>query len=176
MTATFDTVGKEELRRLLLRNWMTHDAMWFMHAVNELGIERTNGLNRAAVRSMATVEAKRILRLLGLERVTTPDDVRRFFDTAIELVIPDFMEFSWEWGPENRSVRFEITKCFAHEGTTALGVVERYECGIYDRIYGWLDALGVGHEVAPDVAHCTMHHDGQCVRDLAITLEPPAAP
>lgn len=170
MTVTLDSIDKAQLRGLLLRNWMTHDAMWFMHAVKSLGIERANALNRAAVRGMAAVEAKRLCKLLGMTSVSSPGELRRFFDSAIDLVIPDFMSFRWEWAPDERSVRFEITKCFAHDGVSMLGVAGDYECGIYERIYGWFDALGVRTEVTPDVAHCTMHHAGQCVRALRVTF------
>lgn len=173
MSTHLDQIEKEELRRLLLRNWMTHDAMWFMHSVNALGIEKTNELNRAAVRAMAAVEAERLVKVLGLPSVSTHDEIRAFFDAAIALVIPDFIRFEWEWAPGNRAVRFEITKCFAHEGVAALGVAERYECGIYERIYGWMEALRVRCEVTPDVVHCTMHHSGTCVRDVRLTFSEP---
>lgn len=169
-TSDPESIGREELRGLLLKNWMTHDAMWFMHSVNALGIEKTNELNRAAVRSMAAVEAKRLLKILGFRSVTTHDEIRAFFDAAIALVIPDFIRFDWEWEPGNRAVRFEITKCFAFEGVTALGVAEQYECGIYERIYGWMEALGVRCDVIPDVVHCTMHHSGSCVRDVRLVF------
>ena len=170
MSTNLEAIDKAELRALLLRNWMTHDAMWFMNAVRSLGIDKANELNRAAVRGMAAVEAKRLCKILGVSQVGTPDEMRQFFDTAIELVIPDFIEFSWKWAPDNRSVRFEITKCFAHDGVIRLGVADAYECGIYERIYGWFDALGVAYTVTPDVVRCTMHHDGECVRDLRVAF------
>lgn len=163
------------VRQLLIRCWMTHDAMWFLHATSELGIETANKLNRAAVRSMAQVEAKRVLKLVGMRGVTSFDEVRRFFETAASLVIGDFMDFTWEWLPEQESVRFVMQNCFAFDGVTKLGVADRYECGIYDRVYGWLDALGVGFEVEPDVAYCTMHHEGTCTRLVRLAL-PSTAP
>lgn len=159
-----------ELRSLLQRNWMTHDAMWFAAALARVGIEDTNAMNRAAVRSMAAIEARRIRKLFGLGPITCADDVRRFFDCAIGAVIPDFMDFSETWAPDNTSVSFQIARCFAFDGVTALGVADRYECGIYERIHGWLDELGLGYSVTPDVAHCTMFHDGSCVRRFTFDL------
>lgn len=175
MTVTLESIDKERLRGLLLRNWMTHDAMWFANAVQSLGIARANALNRAAVRGMAGVEAKRLCKLLGVTSVATPGELRRFFDAAIALVIPDFMAFTWEWSEDGRALCFEVTRCFAHDGVTMLGVVGDYECGIYERIYGWLDALGVRHEVTPDAVHCTLHHAGECVRRLRIDFPEAAA-
>lgn len=36
----------EELKQLLLKCWMTHDAMWFRHCVEVCGIEKTNRPSR----------------------------------------------------------------------------------------------------------------------------------
>jgi hypothetical protein len=53
---------------------------------------------------------------------------------------------------------------------TALGVADTYECGIYERVKGWLDALGVGYEVEPDELLCSMQHHGACGRRFALDL------
>lgn len=170
--ATSPTIAldRTELKGLLLRNWMTHDAMWFASAVDQLGIAQANRLNLSAVHGMAAIEAKRIRKILGLEEVRSNADLRRFFDTAVDLVIPDFMDFTMSWGPDNSSVHFEMHKCFAFDGVSLLGVADTYECGIYERIFGWLDGLGVGYEVTPEVDLCTMHHDGRCERTISFQL------
>jgi len=54
-----------QLKELLIKNWMTHDAMWFYHSVQSFGMEKTNVVNRAAVRSMAGVEIKRLRKALA---------------------------------------------------------------------------------------------------------------
>ncbi len=163
-------ISPERLKGLLIRNWLTHDAMWFAIAVDELGIEQANRLNRRAVHAMAGVEAKRIMRIMGLEEVRTGAEVRRFFESAIFLVIPSAIEFTLDWEPGEQAVTFEITKCFAFEGVSALGVADTYECGIYERVKGWLDALGVGFEMEPDAELCTMFHEGTCRRRFALSL------
>ncbi len=149
---------------------MTHDAMWFAHAVQELGIKKANQLNRSAVHDMAAVEAKRVSKLLGLSGVSTPEDLRRFVDAAIELVIPDFMDFTVEWSSDATSMRFAITKCFAFDGVSMLGVVAEYECGIYDRIYGWLDAFGIDYQVTPSGPQCLMQHSSRCERQIDMSF------
>lgn len=161
-----DRLDKPQLKGLLVKNWMTHDAMWFGNAVNEVGIETANKLNRAAVRSMAGIEARRILRILGMEGVTNFEEMRSFFDGASALVLGDFMDFSWKWHPADFSVTFEWHSCFAHDGVTMLGVADDYECGIFERIYGWMDTLGVAWTISPDTLHCTMHTEGRCARTM----------
>lgn len=164
--ATGDVLSRAELQQLLVRNWMTHDAMWFAAAVAEVGIETANRMNRTAVRNMAKVEAKRLRRILGSPEIRDLSDLRRFFELAAELVMGDFMDFSWEWDEPGDRVRFRFHTCFAHDGVSALGMIDVYECGIFERVYGWLDALGVAYGVEPDAVHCTMHRDGRCERDL----------
>lgn len=173
-----DTTGIDPaaLRGLLVRNWLTHDAMWFAGALERFGIEETNRLNRHAARSMAQIEAKRIVKMFGLGSVDDGDTLRRFFDIAIETVIPDFMDFEVRWAAANTSVRFGITSCFAFDGVSMLGVADRYECGIFERIHGWLDALGVGYSVEPVATLCTMYHEGTCARTYVFDLPPSAPP
>lgn len=156
--------------RLVQRQWLTHDAMWFAHSVERLGIETANELNRAAVRSMAAVEAGRLRKLMAVDAVRTPAELRRFFDTAVAVVIPDVIDFTMGWAPDGQSVTFEVQRCFAFEGVSALGVADTYECGIYERVTGWLEGLGIAYRIEPDVAHCTMHHSGACRRVVTVTL------
>ena len=49
---------KEEIVELLNRWWMTHDGMWFYHCLKNLGIEKANELNKAAIRSLAPMESQ----------------------------------------------------------------------------------------------------------------------
>jgi hypothetical protein len=99
--------------------------------------------------------------------------LREFFEAARELVMADFMDFECRWLPSEATVRFQWHRCFAYEGVTALGVADACECGIYDRVYGWLDALGIGYEVSPATAHCTMHTDGTCIRTVRLHFGSP---
>ncbi len=164
MTAT-RTEAEEAIKQLLLRCWMTHDAMWFKAALDECGIDTANRLNRAAIRAMAPLEVKRILAALGMDGVANFDELRRFMTGAMDLLAGDFMEFDWDWRPPD-ALLIRVDACFAHKGITRLGAIDRYQCGIYDRIYRWFDVLGVTYEVTPAVEHCTMHHDGDCLRQI----------
>lgn len=168
MKVTLDQVDRTALKELLVKNWMTHDAMWFMNAVGTVGIETANKMNRSSVRMMAGIEAKRLRRLMGVDSIRNISALRDFFETARELVIGDFIDFTWTWHGD--SFDFEITKCFAFDGVNKLGVAGAYECGIYERIYGWLEELGIEYEISPDVAHCTMFHDGECRRTFRVTF------
>ncbi len=160
---------QEALKQFLLRGWMTHDAMWFKSALEECGIDLTNRLNRRAIRSMSPIEVKRVQQALGLEEVRSFDQLKAFMTGAMSLLCGDFMSFRWEWRPPD-ALRVDVQQCFANEGIKRLGALDRYKCGIFDRIYGWLDVLGVKHQVSPTVEHCTKHRDGTCVRELRFSF------
>lgn len=168
--ATTQDADKEALKQLLLRGWMTHDAMWFKSALEAYGIEAANQLNRAAIRSMAPIEVKRVKQALGLDGVRSFDALQTFMTGAMHLLGGDFMRYRWTWSPPD-ALHVEVDRCFAHDGIRRIGAIERYECGIFDRIYAWFDALGVEHRATPSVDHCTMAREGTCVRDLRFSFD-----
>ena len=168
MKAT-ERLSAGELKQLLTRCWMSHDAMWFRCAVDELGIARANKLNRAAIRALAPIEVRRFMRALGLETVASHAELKAFLEGARDLAAGDFMDFDWAWRGDG-SLRVEVRKCFAHDGVAKLGVIADYECGIFERIHAWLEALGVRFEVVPGGTACMMHHEGECYRELRFFL------
>lgn len=165
-----DGIDKEELKQLLVRCWMTHDAMWFANALKEVGIETANRLNLGAIRSLAPIEVRRILRALGIDEVEDPDRLKLFLEGTMQLVGGDFMAFEWNWRPDG-SLCVDVERCFAHEGITRLGAIEQYQCGIFERICAWLDALGIDYDIAPAEKRCMMHFEGRCHRDLRFRFD-----
>jgi hypothetical protein len=163
-------LGKKELKELLNKCWMTHDAMWFYNCLQECGIEKTNRINRAAVKAMAAVEIKRLKKALGVNRIESFNDFWDFFQTAMSTLTGDFMKYSFETHGMN-SISGTWHQCFAHDGIKALGVIDKYECGIMDRVESWFDTLGIRYEVEPKVNLCMMHTDGQCYRDYKFFFE-----
>ena len=156
---------KDELKELLIKGWMTHDGMWFYHCLQECGIEKTNRINKAAIRAMSAIEIKRIQKAVGARDLDTFDAFKRFFEISMQIVKGEFMEFTCSMPARNRMHSEWGGSCFAYEGVKALGVIDRYECGIMLRIETWLDALGIKYEVEPKVTGCMMHTDGRCFRD-----------
>jgi hypothetical protein len=86
-----DKIEKNEVRNFLGKGWLTHDGLWFYHTCREFGIERTNVLNKAAIKSMAPIEVERAKRVLGYskERFDTFDELMHFMLAALELTLPD---------------------------------------------------------------------------------------
>ena len=154
------------VRQLLVRCWMTHDAMWFANALQEHGIESANRLNLAAIRGMGPIEVARIRKALNTADIENSGQLRAFIEGAFELVGGDFMAFDWHWH-EDGTASVDVQRCFAHDGIARLGAIAAYECGIYERIYTWFDALGVGYTASPPGRQCLLHHQGKCGRDFS---------
>jgi hypothetical protein len=163
-------LSKNELKEVLIKNWMTHDAMWFHHCLQECGIEKTNKINQAAVRAMGMIEIRRTQKALGMGKVQTFEDFKLLSDATWGIVKGEFMKFSYSY-PANNALRVDFETCFAYEGMKRLAVVEEYRCGIFERIYGWFDGMGIQYEVSPQVVGCMMHTDGKCFRDFTFDFD-----
>ena len=161
---------KKELKELLVKCWMTHDAMWFYHCLQECGIEKTNKINRDAVKAVAAVEIRRLKKAVGVDQLSTFGAFWDFFQAAMATFTGDFMKYSFESKGMNR-ISAVWYRCFAYEGIKALGVIDRYECGIMARVEGWFDALGVKYEVDPKVTKCMMHSEERCYREYTFFFE-----
>jgi len=164
MNTDTNSLNKNELKEILNKSWMTHDAKWFYHCLQEFGIEKTNKINKAAVRDMSAIEIKRIQKAIGAGQMDTFDEFKLFFDKVMEIVTGKFMKCKYSM-PAHNLMHFEWESCFAHEGMKTLGVIDSYECGVILRINTWLDTLGIKYEVEPKVTGCMMHTDGKCFRD-----------
>jgi len=168
-----DRIDKKDIRNLLGKGWLTHDGMWFFHAYQELGIEKANKLNRAAIKSLAPIEVERVKRVLGIGKKTpdTFEEVMGFMLAALELTIPEsvFKVLHFEFISKNViQWNWENGQCFAYKGMKQMGAIDRYHCGVMYRIECWLEALGVSHSMHPRIEGCLMHEKGECSGEIQI--------
>ena len=171
-----DKIEKEEIRNLLSKSWLTHDGMWFYNAYRQLGIERANILNKAAIQSLAPIEMKRAIKLLGSrdEKIVSFEVLKDFLFEALELILPRsvFEKFHisttsgdllhWEW---------ETGECFAYKGMKQVGIIDDYRCGVMYRIECWLEALGIRYSIDPEIDRCIMHEKGACSGEIRVMLD-----
>jgi len=169
--SVLNKIGKREIRDLLGKGWLTHDGMWFYHAYQELGIEKANKLNKAAIRSLAPIEIKRVKKVLGIgrEKIGTFEELKDFMLEALEMILPnsvfegfqfqaiskDFLHWEWKSG-----------ECFAYKGMKQIGIIDEYRCGVMYRIECWLEALGIRNSIDPKIDKCMMHEKGACLGDI----------
>lgn len=174
--SVLDKVEKKEIRDLLGKGWLTHDGMWFYHAFRELGIEKANTINKAAIRSLAPIEVKRTLKHLGIndQKIRTAGEIKNFMVDALELTLPssvfEKINFStssndllhWEW---------ENEECFAYKGMKRIGLIEEYRCGVMYRIECWFETLGINYTINPRIDKCIMSEKGMCRGDIRVLSE-----
>jgi hypothetical protein len=56
-----------------------------------------------------------------------------------------------------------VGDCFAHKGMEKTGVLSEYECGIFVRIEGWFDAMGLKYSRDQDLSRCLKYKGQECV-------------
>jgi len=166
-----DKIDKRDLRELITKGWMTHDAMWFYHTLQEFGIEKTNKINLAAVQSMSVIEAKRLKKAAGMKKETVDsfEEFKDLMESFFSLVKVDFMDFYWS-SPEKNLFLWGYHKCWAHDGISKLGVIDKYRCGVILRVTTWFEALGVAYCVKPEWNGCLMHTIGKCAGEFRFSL------
>ena len=151
----------EEIVELIIKNWMTHDIMWFYNYLKEFGVGKNNKINKTAIRDMSTIKIKRIQKGEGVECINSFDEFKRFFDLAMSIATGTFMKYV-NSSPAHNIIQSERKSCLAYDGVKAMGVEEHYECGIMLRINAWLETMGIPYEIAPEITGCMMHTDGKC--------------
>jgi hypothetical protein len=164
------SLHKEELKEILIKNWMTHDGMWFFHCVKNCGVLKANKINKAAVKSMAKIELKRLKKLFNIDKIEKFKDFQNFLDFIFDVVKAKFMDFTYEF-PSKNELNFIMNKCFAYDGIKRIGIIDQYECGIIERLKGWFEELGIKYTITPQINGCMMHKNGECFRNFKFSLQ-----
>lgn len=170
---SLESFDKREIKELLSKGWITHDAMWFAHALQTVGIEKANEINLAAVQSMSVIEAARLRRALGFKKevIDSFDELVAILTGAMDLVVADFMRFHMTT-PRKNVIHWQMEpgNCFAYKGIAGMGVIDRYDCGVLLRVKTWLSAMKVDYRMVPEVKRCIMHTRGDCSGDFLFDL------
>ncbi len=172
-TMALKKINYHDMKELLNKGWMTHDAMWFVGVYMNYGIEKANELNLAAIDGMGAIEARRMHRAAGYDkgqRFESFDEFYEFFEWIFSILKPDFMDFEFEKA-ENSTIRFRWNTCFAHRGMVRLGAIEGYRCGIVHRIKAWLRTLEVQFTLHPGFEGCIMHENGFCEGEFILSFD-----
>lgn len=164
---SLDTTGKEELRDLLGKGWLTHDGMWFYSVYSEYGIDCANKLNKNAIKSMVPLEVQRLTQIIGITKnqLTSLEAVRDFVLCGMELILPASVLSRLHFSTPSRNVlhwEWEKNECFAYKGMKRMGVIESYECGVMYRVELWLKSLDLKFIANPRVGKCQMLEKGLC--------------
>ncbi len=156
-----------EREALLIKGWMSHDARWFAAVAEECGLQVANRLNQAAAHEVGKVEARRIVRALQLPPPTALDDYLVVQEVLISLLGPDLLEYGLAKVDDN-AYQIHVRRCFASENAGRAGIGDHYDCGIFARVTGWLDALGLKYEMTPSLGKCLKAQGQECIYTLSL--------
>lgn len=170
--SVLEQLAPDEREGLLIKNWMSHDARWFVAVAREFGMAATNRINQSAAHEVGKVEAQRLMRALGLPPVQTLDDYLLMQEVFIGFLGPDLLDYRVARTGDDTCL-VQVDRCFAHENAVRGGVAAEYECGIFARVTGWWEALGLEaqglrYELSPALGPCMKCQGRECVYSIRI--------
>lgn len=164
--SAYDALTDEQEKEILRKCWYSHDANWFRAVAQEFGLEVANRLNRQVIRAQGKVETRRLMKALGISQIRGVDEMIRFVDTAVHLIVGPLMEFEIR-ALNDHSYEGTFHRCFVHENIVKAGVAQSYICAVFDRLQGFHDAanLPLTEEIA--ALPCAKAEGRECRRIVA---------
>ncbi len=173
--ATLRQLSQAEREALLIRCWMSHDARWFMAVAQAFGPAAANRLNQIAAHEEGKAEARRIVRVLGLPPAAGVEDYLVVQEVLIGLLGPELLDYEVARTRED-AFEIRVRRCFAHENVSRAGIADGYECGIFARVTGWLEALGLQYEMSPALGGCLKAAGQECVYAFSVEAAGSSSP
>jgi hypothetical protein len=138
---------------LLIKGWMSHDARWYMAVAEHFGIEAANRLNQTVARDLGRVEMIRFMKALNLSPSRNMEEYLNLKKAALSMFGRDLVDYEIRI-LDHQTYEMRLKRCFAHENIEKAGIKDQYECGIFSRLQGWIDAQGLEHELTPGLGKC----------------------
>jgi len=154
-------ISREQLRSLLIKNWMAHDGLWYGEVAAAYGMAEASPMNIRVCRKLGQVEFRRLMKMFEKPAPKNMTEYRELFDLGREAFFPDFVTVRVEY-PGNDNQDFHFDDCFAHRAMMKTGLLPEYECGIFERVEGWFDAMGLSYTRSPDLSRCLKLEGGPC--------------
>ena len=155
------TINQDQLRNILIKNWMTHDSLWYGEAAAKFGMAEASPMNLRVCRKLGQVEFGRLMKMVEAPSPKNIEEYQELFELGKQVFFPDFVSTQISY-PGNDSQIFDFIDCFAHKGMKKLGLLPDYECGIFERIEGWFDAMGLKYTRTPDLSRCLKLKGEEC--------------
>ena len=164
------TLTREELRDILLRNWMTHDSLWYGEVASKFGMSEASPMNLRVCRSLGRIEYHRLMKMVGASPPRDMAEYRELFELGKQVFFPNFTEIRIKY-PGSDSQVFHVLDCFAHKGMDKAGLLPDYQCGIFERIEGWFEAMGLTYTRTPDLSRCLKFKGEECTITVKFHFE-----
>jgi hypothetical protein len=157
----FRQMSNEDVKNYLLTNWMTHDALWYRDVASTFGMAQASPMNLRVCRNLGRIEFRRLLKATRSNPPKDMAEVKLLYEEARRILVPPFFEGDMDFQGDN-SILFKTRTCFAYSGMKEAGLIDEYECGIFERIEGWFDAMGLEYLRTPDLSRCLKYRGQEC--------------
>lgn len=107
-----------EYARDLSKRWLAHDGLWFLAVENEYGMETAIELDRRAWEKFTEIEAKRIMRFLGMEKNGGLDAL----GVALNFRLYANINIQSTERPDDRTLIFTMKTCRVQEARKRKGL------------------------------------------------------
>ena len=85
-------ITREQLRSTLVKNWMTHDALWYGEVAARFGMAEASPINLKVCRKLGRIEFGRLIKMVGASPPRNMSEYRELFELGKQIFFPDFME------------------------------------------------------------------------------------
>ncbi len=153
-------IPRASLQEMLAKSRWACDSHWMMAFVINNGWETANRVNLEVVKATGKADMHRLIKLVGMEEVSTDEEFRLLIMMAMEVFTTrDYWEYETRVLPSGEMKAY-ISRCYAYTKTRSIGVERDYECGCFGLRAGWYEAMGV--DVEEVLIRCLKDGDSQC--------------
>jgi hypothetical protein len=163
-------IKKDQLSDLLIKNWMTHDALWYGEVAAKFGMADASPMNLRVCRKLGQIEYGRLMKMVEAPPPINMEEYQKLFELGKQVFFPEFVSVQIDY-PGNDAQIFRLLDCFAHRGMKKAGLLPDYECGIFERIEGWFDAMELNYTRTPDLSRCLKFRGKECTVTVQFHFE-----
>ena len=84
-------INRDPLRDILLRNWMTHDALWYGEVAAKFGMAEASPMNLRVCRELGRTEFKRLMKVVQAPPPKDFEAYRELFELGKEVFVREFI-------------------------------------------------------------------------------------
>ena len=90
-------LNPDQIRDILIKNWMTHDALWYAEVAHHFGMADASPMNLRVCRKLGHIECKRLMKQVDVSAPGNMTEFRELWELAERVFVPDFMTFTVDY-------------------------------------------------------------------------------
>ena len=138
-----DKIPAEEEREMIAKSRFTCESNWMMALVFAAGWEAANKMNLQVGQAVGKAEMHRLMKLSGIEKPRSNEDIMRLVTMAMETFITkDYFDYEFKVLGPGKTLGI-IHRCYAYTKVSSIGVEKDYQCGCSGMRAGWYEAMGL---------------------------------